>query len=59
MSVKEGLCPNCGERLIFRPISTLFDIEGKRFGFRLACSNCDWSFSDKDYSFEEVEAINK
>lgn len=59
MKLEYKECPICEGVLVFRPISTLFDEDGSRFGFRLLCKRCCWYDGDRFYIKEDVKRIMK
>jgi len=57
-NLKYDCCPRCGNKLYFRPIASLFDPDGRRFGFQLFCKECTWFDWDRFYSYREVRENN-
>lgn len=52
-------CPRCKGVLTFRPISQIYDEDGSKFGFMLACKTCGWYSVDKFYDKSNVQKLYK
>ena len=47
--MKKKKCPRCNSVLGLRPVASLFDPTGEKYGAYLACKNCGWYSVDKFY----------
>ena len=52
-------CPHCKAVLVLRPVSSMIDKTGEKYGAYLACKKCGWHdwnyFVDVSKSEEKVE----